>query len=284
MTPRWRSGRAGLAFAVLGALLGTAAVLLVFAPAAWLARAVAGATEQRLLLADARGSLWQGSATPVLTGGVGSRDASALPGRLHWTLGLDGTAWRLRLRQDCCLNGELQLRLRPGLGGLQVELPAPSPERALGQWPAAWLAGLGTPWNTLQPSGTLVLSSPGFSLRPAQGGGMRFSGRVRLDLEQLASRVSTLAELGTYRLDLTADNLPSATAGEASSAAGPVPTRVQLATRSGPLQLSGSGEWAAGRLRFRGQASAAPGFEAVLGNLLNIIGRRQGAVSLISIG
>jgi hypothetical protein len=51
-----------------------------------------------------------------------------------------------------------------------------------------------------------------------------------------------------------------------------------------PLQLSGSGEWAAGRLRFRGQASAAPGFEAVLGNLLNIIGRRQGAVSLISIG
>jgi general secretion pathway protein N len=59
---------------------------------------------------------------------------------------------------------------------------------------------------------------------------------------------------------------------------------VQLATRSGPLQLSGSGEWAAGRLRFRGQASAAPGFEAVLGNLLNIIGRRQGAVSLISIG
>jgi general secretion pathway protein N len=49
------------------------------------------------------------------------------------------------------------------------------------------------------------------------------------------------------------------------------------------LQLSGQGEWAP-RLRFRGQASATPEAEAALANLLNIIGRRQGAVSLISIG
>jgi general secretion pathway protein N len=50
------------------------------------------------------------------------------------------------------------------------------------------------------------------------------------------------------------------------------------------LQLGGSGQWAAGRLRFKGQASAEPGSEPALNNLLNIIGRRQGALSLISIG
>ena len=57
-----------------------------------------------------------------------------------------------------------------------------------------------------------------------------------------------------------------------------------LTTTSGALQLSGNGQFAAGRLRFRGQASAAPGSEAALNNLLNIIGRRQGAQSVISIG
>jgi general secretion pathway protein N len=38
------------------------------------------------------------------------------------------------------------------------------------------------------------------------------------------------------------------------------------------------------RLRFTGEASAAPEREAQLSNLLNIIGRRSGARSLISLG
>jgi general secretion pathway protein N len=37
-------------------------------------------------------------------------------------------------------------------------------------------------------------------------------------------------------------------------------------------------------VRFRGDAHAAPGAEAALANLLNIIGRRDGARSVISIG
>jgi general secretion pathway protein N len=49
------------------------------------------------------------------------------------------------------------------------------------------------------------------------------------------------------------------------------------------LQLSGAGQWAGGRLRFRGQASASPEDEQVLGNLLNIVGRRQGARSVIAV-
>jgi general secretion pathway protein N len=59
---------------------------------------------------------------------------------------------------------------------------------------------------------------------------------------------------------------------------------LQLATLEGSLQLSGSGRWVGSRLRFEGVASAAPEREAALSNLLNIIGRRNGARSIITIG
>jgi len=266
-------------WAALGAAAGALVALVAFAPAAWLAGAVAQTTDERLLLADARGTVWQGSAVLVLTGGSGSRDASALPGRLHWRLGLDGTALALRARQACCLNGELLLRVVPGLGRLRIELPvntaAGAAGVAIGQWPASWLVGLGTPWNTMQPAGTLQLSSPGLWLEQVQGR-WRFSGRAELLLGSMASRLSTLDTLGSYRLLLAGD----ASGGEAAT--------LQLSTTSGALQLSGSGQFlgsgAASHLRFRGQASAEAGSEAVLNNLLNIIGRRQGAVSVISIG
>ncbi len=251
---------------LLGVLVGGLLALLLFAPATWLAAAVAQATDQRLLLTDARGTVWRGSAVPVLTGGVGSRDASALPGRLDWRLAPSGLAWALQLRQACCINGDLALRLQPGWGRVRVELPGRA--GAIGQWPAAWLQGLGTPWNTLQPTGSLQLSSPGLSMESVQGR-WRFEGNAELTLQAIASRVSTLDELGNYSLVL---------AGGADTAS------LQLSTIRGALLLSGSGQWVGAKFRFQGQASAAPGSEAVLNNLLNIIGRRQGALSVISIG
>lgn len=276
-------------FGLLGAAVGAALALAAAAPAAWLASALGTATGQRLLLAEAQGSVWRGSAVAVLTGGEGSRDAAALPGRLHWALGLDGATPELRLRHACCLEGELRLQLRPQRDGVALAMapaggaaadPTLAPAaavpgsaaaegRVLGHWPSAWLAGLGTPWNTLQPSGLMRLSSPGFVLELGRGGA-RWQGQAALDLEQLASRVSPLPALGSYRLAL---------AGAGDGAA-----QLLLTTRQGPLLLQGSGLWQRGALRFTGQASAAPGSEAALANLLNLIGRRQGAVSVLQIG
>jgi general secretion pathway protein N len=254
-------------------VLGGACALVAFAPAAWLASAVSAGTAERLLLADARGSVWNGSAVMVLTGGAGSRDASALPGRLHWSLAPQGLALGVGLRQACCINGEVRLRLVPGFGRMRMELrPGASASGAsLGQWPAAWLTGLGTPWNTIQPSGSLQLSSPGMTVEQVQGRWL-FTGRADVDMTGMASRLSTLDVLGSYRISVVAD------------ASGADATRLELSTQSGALQLSGNGQWTASKLRFKGQASAEPGSEAVLGSLLNIIGRRQGALSLISIG
>ena len=59
---------------------------------------------------------------------------------------------------------------------------------------------------------------------------------------------------------------------------------MQLSTLSGALLLSGEGQWLGERLRFTGEASAAEGQAQNLSNLLNIIGRRDGTRSLLSLG
>ncbi|MFY8088956.1 MAG: type II secretion system protein N [Rubrivivax sp.] len=252
-----------------GGVLGATAGLVVFAPASWLAAAVASATADRVILAEARGTIWRGSAIVVLGGGVGSRDATSLPGRLEWTLGLQGRALAITATHGCCLFGPTTLRIEPGLGSHTVILP--SAPGGIGQWPAATLTGLGTPWNTLQLGGTLRLSSPGARVELLQGR-WRLDGQVMLDLQGISSRVSTLDELGSYRVQL------SGRSGSNESAT------LQLSTTNGPLQVNGQGQWVGPKLRFRGEAAAAEGSENALNNLLNIIGRRQGTRSIITIG
>jgi general secretion pathway protein N len=254
-------------WAAIGVAVGSLAATVAFAPAAWLAQAVAAASGQRLLLADAQGTVWAGSARPVLSGGPDSRSATTLPGRLHWRLTLRGAAIELQARQPCCLVDTLRLQVRPGIGRLVVTLPPAN--GPIGRWPMAFLAGLGTPWNTLQMSGTGQLSSPGLTLENVQGR-WRLAGRAELELSEVGSRLSRLSPLGSYRLVLDGGD------GDAA--------QVRLSTLEGPLQMHAEGLWAASGLRLRGEARAEPGSEAALDNLLNIIGRRSGALSVLSIG
>ena len=256
-------------WAVFGIVVGVLAGVIVFAPAAWLARAIASATNEHLLLADARGTVWSGSAVVVLTGGPGSRDASALPGRLDWTVGLKGLGLELRARHACCLNGTVTLQVRPGFGTLGVTLVPPP--GWVGQWPSAFLGGLGTPWNTLQLGGVVRLVSPALKLESAQGRWV-VEGRADMELVSVSSRLTTLETLGSYKLTLTGD------------AATPGTSQLSLTTQDGALQLNGQGTWGPGGVRFRGEASAAATNETALSNLLNIIGRRDGAKSVITIG
>jgi general secretion pathway protein N len=265
-------------WAITGALVGALLALIVAAPARWLAAALQSATDGHLQLADAQGSIWSGDAVLVLTAGSGAREARALPGRIAWTLAPAGwgLGLRLGLRHDCCLNGEWVARLKPGFGSLTavIEPGAANGQAAsrdwLGAWPAALLVGLGTPWNTLQPGGALRVVPQGLSLEWVRG---RFAmhGRLDVELRDFSSRLATLPRLGSYRFSVIGD----AQAGSA---------RVELATLDGALQLSGSGSWSASGLRLRGEATAAEADQAALNNLLNIIGRREGARSLLSIG
>jgi general secretion pathway protein N len=264
-----RARRAATRWGLVGAAVGAVAGLVVFAPAAWLAGWVASATGERLLLADARGTVWAGSAVVVLTGGPGSRDASALPGRLDWSLSPSARGLTLQARQACCLNGAVTLHVTPGLGRLNATLvPAAG---WTGQWPTAWLGGLGTPWNTMQLGGVTKLSSPGLTLTWAAGR-WQLAGRADVDFTSVSSRLSTLDTLGSYRLSIAGDPASPGTA------------QVNLTTTEGGLQLLGSGTLNANGFRFRGEARSTLEDEAPLTNLLNIIGRRDGARSVISIG
>ena len=264
-----KSRSAALRWAIFGLLIGAAVGLVAFAPAAWLAGLVASATDQRVLLADARGTVWAGSAVTVLTGGPQSRDASALPGRLEWTLGVKSMALELRARHECCLNGTVALQLRPALGRMSITL-LPTPGWT-GQWPSAWLGGLGTPWNTLQLGGALRLVTPGLTIESVQGR-WRVDGRADIELLGVSSRLTTLDPLGNYRLTLSGDPAQGGVA------------QLKLSTTEGALQLSGDGTWGPGGVRFKGEARAGAADETALTNLLNIIGRRDGARSVISIG
>jgi general secretion pathway protein N len=270
-TLRWQRARhAGRRWALAGALAGALLALVAFAPAAWMARWVERQSGGHVLLADAEGSVWRGSAVAVLTGGPDSRDARSLPGRLQWTLRPAGLGLLLRLQHACCLKGQPELRMRPGLGTFTTTLPPAS--GWIGQWPAAWLSGLGTPWNTLQLGGALRLSSRGLVLQWVQGR-WRVEGGATLELLDVSSRISPLERLGSYRLELSGD---PANAGAA---------RVLLTTSDGALRLSGQGSLGAGGFRFRGEAAAASEADLpALSNLLNIIGRRTGARSVITIG
>jgi general secretion pathway protein N len=252
-------------WAVSGGLTGLLVCVLVFAPANWLSSWVLQASRGQILLEDARGTLWSGSARLSLSGGPGSTDAATLPGRLSWKLSSNvwgGAGLALQLQAECCMEQPWVLQLLPRLNGLQIALAD-----SQSQWPAQVLTGLGTPWNTLAVQGQLALRTQALTLNWAAGR-LQVAGSAQVDALDMSSRLSTLRPMGSYRFTLSGGAAPE----------------LRLVTLGGSLQLSGQGQWVGNRLRFVGEASAAPEAQAALSNLLNIIGRREGARSIIHVG
>ena len=254
--------RSAWGWALAGALLGVLPSLVVFAPARWLADAVQQGTGGQLLLQQPRGTVWTGSAQLVLTGGNASKDRIALPGRVDWQLRPTLSGVRAQLLASCCTAQPLQAQVRLGWSRLQLSVAD-----GQSQWPAGLLTGLGTPWNTLQPQGQLALQTQGLQVNWAAGR-MVLAGNAQLDARAMSSRLSTLRPMGSYRLAVQGGDVPTLT----------------LSTLEGALQLTGTGQWVGQRLRFTGEATATPEREAALSNLLNIIGRRSGARSIITVG
>jgi len=179
---------------------------------------------------------------------------------------------QLTLRSDCCMPTPLQMRVSPAWDGAQVQL-----SDTASTWPAALLSGLGAPWNTLQPEGDLAIAPHQLSLQ-WRSGRWRTQGGVKITAHNMASRLTPLKPIGTYQVDITTATAPT------------TGMDLKLSTVCGSLLLTGQGQWqgsgqGSGQgLRFQGEASAAPEHEAALNNLLSIIGRRQGARSLLSWG
>lgn len=259
---RLRIAPAPWGYAVLGSLLGLVLALVFFAPASLLGAGLAAASQGRLQLIDERGTLWSGSARLLLTGGSGSLGGAALPGRLNWKLRPAWAGLKLQLNAPCCTPEPLQARLRIGWGTQDIELG-----NATSTWPAAMLTGLGTPWNTVQAEGSLELTTQALVVKRFDG---RFflAGNAQLQALNVSSRLSTYRPMGSYQLQLTGGGAPA----------------LALSTLSGTLKLNGNGTWVGSRLRFSGVASVEPELVGAFTNLLNIIGRRQGVQSIITLG
>lgn len=249
-------------WAVLGAVTGVLVAVVLFAPARWLASALSGWTQGRLLLVNPRGTVWNGTAAVVFASGSGGTQAVSLPGLLNWRMWPNWRGLSARLDLSCCAAQPLGLQASPRADGLQLTW-----QDARSRWPATLLTGLGAPWNTLKLEGALDLNTRAFAMQ-WDGPALRIEGQATLDATDVSSALSTLRPMGSYRLSLEGGTLPT----------------LLLSTREGSLELNGSGSWNGTALRFNGEASAAPGREDALSNLLNIIGRRDGARSIITLG
>ena len=251
-------------WAMFGATLGLVLAMVLLAPASWLAAALDRITSGRMQMVETVGTVWTGSGKLLLTGGAGSRDRAALPGRASWKLRPHGFALGLNLNAECCTPQPLKARVQPLWGGVSLQIVDSASE-----WPALLLTGLGAPWNTLQVRGSLQLVTKDLALQwLRQQQQPTVSGRAELTAVALTSSLTTLKPMGSYQFLLV----------------GAKTNEFKLITLEGGLQLSGNGRWIGPRLNFEGVASAAPGYEAALANLLNIIGRRNGPNSIITLG
>ena len=279
--PRERSTNASWAVRILVVALGLVVVIAIVAataPANWLARFLAARTQGRVLLADARGTIWSGNAVLAL-GSRQVRDEGAdeaaevanaapdtgerlsLPGRVNWTLEFDSMlAPVLHLTHDGVLLQPLEMRYVPE--GVVIGAGA-------AQLPAAMLRVAGAPLNTLQPEGRCELRWN--ALHIDERGALIGDGTLRIGA--LALSVSPVRPLGDYRVAW------------ASSADA---LTWQLATERGPLELQGGGSVAGRRVQMRvtarAAADASPAVVAQLKTLLDTIGTHGGTEAVIETG
>jgi general secretion pathway protein N len=231
-------------------LLGIFLLLLAAAiqfPAAWIAPEVARLTAQRWRLAGVEGTVWRGRGTLYAL-----HRASG-----HWYAGPTLT-WRV-------MWGELA----KGVLAAHIESNDGSRMQAVGRWqgwslerleavlPAVHLAALLPP----------TLSDYGWS-GAIQARTARFgcewerpdcTGQIEIVWTGAATAQIPGPALGDYRLRLIAE-------GDA--------LRFDLGTARGRLQLAGSGEFSAGKLRFKGEAAAVGDNDVRLENILRTIGRQ----------
>lgn len=247
--------------AYLGAALGLCATLALFAPATWLAASIEAASSGKVLLQEPRGTVWAGSAQLVLAGGDGSSGAMRLPSRLNWKITPQWLGGAVLLDAPCCTpKAPVQITARLGVGGGgALAWTAQSP---LLVFPAALLAGLGAPWNTMQLAGEFQVSSEQLAGKWTRDAGLqKLTGQAQLQADNVATALSTVRPLGSYRLSTAGASFKLETKTDASSEAA--------------LVLSGTGQIEQGRLAFLGEALAAKGREEALSNLLHMIGQSQ---------
>jgi len=219
--------------------------LFVNAPASLVDWGLQRASQGRVLLANANGTIWNGSATPALRSQNGR--FVTLP-FLHWEISLRSifTGKILtRLQWDNQQSGPVTEAI---LSFTQLEL-----RHTLLRLPARVLEEASPMLKAVQFRGELQIESSNliFSKRGMEGTAL-------VDWRQASSALSSIAPLGDYHLALegTGERI-----------------HIALTTNSGMLFLEGDGNWLASRgLEFHGKAHASTGNNNNLAELLSHLG------------
>ncbi|MBI3283678.1 MAG: type II secretion system protein N [Burkholderiales bacterium] len=237
---------------MLAAVCSVLLTVLLFLPASWVGLLVERQSQGRISLGDVQGTFWRGSA---FVGAAARSDGPVTPlfaGRFSWKI----SPLILLGQLDVELDNPASLSPAVKLNGNLTQWQMSPAELAL---PPERLQGLGAPLNTIGPSGRLHLAWDGLQFT-RQAGGLDLTGNMRLELAEMASRLSPVKPLGTYRLALDWKG-PAAD--------------ISLITIKGPMLLSGTGNLQGGHLQFSGKAWAQAGQEDRLANLLNLLGQRR---------
>jgi general secretion pathway protein N len=241
-------------------------VALMQFPVSWVSSALGGQTACRVVLQEPMGTIWQGSAA------LGFSESNAMGGGCKPPL---AQTERFQWKTTCHIRGlscmtEIQFSAleKPQIvqWGWEEPITFIANEISL---PSTILEGLGNPWSTLRPRGTLSARWTDLKWALSEGNsgsaGGGSSGIIRITISNLTSPISPVAPLGSYEIQ----------ANLAQNASTWV-----LSTSSGPLLLKGEGEIAYGPgskgLQFSGEAAAAPEAEDALVGLLSLLGRREG--------
>ena len=269
-------------FALAGAGLGLVFGLIYFAPASWVGFYFERLSNGKLTMVQTSGTVWNGQGQllyrshihPSLEQLSSVQPELLVPSPFVWHISLEFTPFavvRASVENTCCLKTPLELRISPqsrNSSGLIVQI-----SDSESTWPAQWLSGLGAPWNTVAPKGSLIVQTGGVQaiLHPFSEEEPRLEGVAQITLQDLSSQLSTLDPLGTYVIKLWEP-------GDG------VTLHLSLETLEGRLMLTGEGEWINQRLHFNGLAKAQSGFEAALANLLSVLGPRHDNTATLKIG
>ena len=246
---------------IVALLVGIALSVVIWLPASAPTVMVAKITEGRLDFRHERGTVWAGSTELALVKPNKSDDSVSIPGRIHWRWRWQGWIPELVVNSDCCFSQPVTFKLF--LGSEQWQLSMSDVKM---NFPLAILEGLGAPFNTLKPHGDLQIKTRKIKMTLADRM-MKISGGAEFEIGSLSSVLSQVKPIGTYTVTAKGQ-------GDRIS--------FTLSTRSGDLQLRGSGELRQKTFRFNAEATSSPGYELAMSNLLNVIGRRSGNRSIIS--
>jgi general secretion pathway protein N len=220
--------------------------VIALAPATLIDAHFQQASDSRLRLADASGTLWSG------TGWIELRDADGRAGlakRLAWRV-LPESLLRGRLVAELTLDGK-PFRIASSLSRVEIL------DAAI-HLPAAAL-GVGVP--RLAPfglTGELVVGIPRLSLE--QG---RIEGDATVQWRAAGSTLTPVSPLGAYEVQLKAVGAD---------------VHAALRTLEGPLQLDGKGSWSSGAApKFLATARVPAQHQEQLAPLLRLVALERGA-------